>query len=242
MKTQKLHPDSEQVDRKPTPAVIARIGMRVDIPSLDNHGPHAGTIVAMFDDACIVRLDEPRDTSDGDAPNVAALEWDRVNLTGVLPDLEPAGVPSARTTPRAGPAKGVYCAETRQWMTVFPPDSPRTFHIYKDDDKAAGNIGPRIATVTLNVAMDDESARNLASLIEHTPQLWREFRDMNRYLLIEQDDVQTDIFASTTKLLASAAGRAPYGPAIDPVDEDVCRRLSDRTVGRVGGSQGVDRA
>ncbi len=79
-----LHPSRKRGNDAAT-LVVARIGMRCQI-TLDNGCEYVGAIVQMFDDTCVVRLDEPRDTSDGDAPNVACVEWSEVQLVEVRPD------------------------------------------------------------------------------------------------------------------------------------------------------------
>ena len=136
-----------------------------------------------------------------------------------------------------------YYPETRRWVSHFLPETPRTFAVHEQDESKPDCLGAKVATVTINAVMDDDSANRLATLIEHAPEVWRDFRDLNRYLLIDGDDASLDIFASVTKLLRDAAGRPPYGPAADPADEELYRRLSDKVVGGAGkgGSEGVAR-
>lgn len=76
------------------PTTIARVGSRVLI-DVDNGNEHTGDVCQMFADTCVVRLDEPRDTSEGDAANVACVHWDNVRLI----EVEPAPNELAGDTP-----------------------------------------------------------------------------------------------------------------------------------------------
>jgi hypothetical protein len=67
--------------------VIAVIGMEVEC-TLGGFGPHYGTIIHIEPDACIVRLDEPRDDleeHEEESRTVIALQWKDVLLTNVRP-------------------------------------------------------------------------------------------------------------------------------------------------------------
>lgn len=90
---------------------IARIGMRVITRSLDNGNDYLGTICQMFEDCCVVRLDNPRDDSEGDAPNVAAVTWDNVDLVDVQPD--PTEVTPASGAPAVAPLTAGVCPGMR---------------------------------------------------------------------------------------------------------------------------------
>jgi hypothetical protein len=120
---------------------IARVGMRCMI-TIDNGNEHDGTITQMFDDACVVRLDEPRDTSEGDAAAVAVSEWADVHLIEVRPD--PAQVTSGVTA--TAPVKCIV----RPGMRVEIPTGDG------NDDRAGTVIAalPDCVVVKLDVQME----------------------------------------------------------------------------------------
>lgn len=121
-----------------------------------------------------------------------------------------------------------YRPETRTWDAYPRQIGPGTFEVREwHGSGLTGKKGVRVATITVEPGIDQESARTIACLMLHAPELWRALRDENRWNLVRDTEI-LETFQKLTALLWAAADRPPYARAGDSEDEEVFRRQGER--------------